>query len=324
MKDEVFDFVIVGAGMTGLDLGARLTTAFPKLNLKILEKSKSCGGRVATRRIDDIKFDHGVQFIEETKYSKPLIQFWRNLGLVQKFPHKSVNGICANSGMTQLPKSIARGQNIEYEFKVASLNIDQNNWQLTSDQGKVLSSRNVLFTAPLPQSLDILTKSNIDYDSNLNEISYSKAIVLLIESHEDFDPTLVYQEGSGETFLSITAQHKKGNSSLPAWTVVMRPSWSHDYFDLNETQILETAIELIEVYIPNLRIKNCTLKKWRYAFSMKQWHKTFEIVKPGVYLAGDAFGGPSVNGALLSSNDLFNHLKPSIDSQVSKTHQVQA
>ena len=55
------DVIIVVAGLTGLYLGQRL-----KLQGKsclILEKSKGLGGRVATRRIDELGLDHGAPYL---------------------------------------------------------------------------------------------------------------------------------------------------------------------------------------------------------------------------------------------------------------------
>ena len=53
---------IVGAGMTGLTAAAELQKE--GIEVFLLDKGKSVGGRMATRRVGDGKADHGAQFFE--------------------------------------------------------------------------------------------------------------------------------------------------------------------------------------------------------------------------------------------------------------------
>jgi predicted NAD/FAD-dependent oxidoreductase len=55
------DTLIVGAGLSGLVLARRLQAAGQKV--QILEKSRGFGGRIATKRVEDVAFDTGAQFI---------------------------------------------------------------------------------------------------------------------------------------------------------------------------------------------------------------------------------------------------------------------
>ena len=51
---------IVGAGMSGLTAGSSLREA--GFDVQIFEKSRGCGGRMATRRSSGLEFDHGAQY----------------------------------------------------------------------------------------------------------------------------------------------------------------------------------------------------------------------------------------------------------------------
>ena len=51
--------VIIGAGMAGLACARHLADA--GLAVVLLDKGRGVGGRVATRRVGDMQFDHGAQ-----------------------------------------------------------------------------------------------------------------------------------------------------------------------------------------------------------------------------------------------------------------------
>ena len=53
------DFAIIGAGLSGCVVSEQLSE---RATVKILEKSKSPGGRMATRVSSQYEFDHGAQF----------------------------------------------------------------------------------------------------------------------------------------------------------------------------------------------------------------------------------------------------------------------
>ena len=96
--------VIIGAGLTGLFLGKLLKDKGEEV--LILEKSRGLGGRVATRRIDQLGLDHGAAFLTATDQ---LVEI-----LIKSKLHYEIltEGILVKGGMNQLAKFIAQGQNI--------------------------------------------------------------------------------------------------------------------------------------------------------------------------------------------------------------------
>lgn len=311
--EDIFDYTIVGSGITGLTLASNIKKTFPNLKIIVLEKSKGCGGRIATRRINESRFDHGLQFIEKSDLTEKWIENWKSENIIQRFVIDSSEKFCAISGVTQLTKNLASSLNIKYEFKVFSLKLNSRYWELTNEEGVKVFAKNIVMTSPLPQSLEILERSELNYDSRFSQIQYSKALVILIESTKDFDPSLIYQENPNENIFSISAQHLKGNSKTPAYTIVMNPTWSEKHFELSDAEVLEKSIQLIKIKWPKLIVNSSHLKKWRYSIPIHTWKNLFECVHPGIYLAGDAFGGPNIDGAIRSSNELFNYLSKTID-----------
>lgn len=305
----IYDVIIIGSGLTGLSLAQRLLQTNPNKKILILEKSKSCGGRMATRRIDDLKFDHGAQFIKVAIESEKWIQVWKQEGVVRKFPSSTLEAVCAVSGITQLAKVLARDLNISYNCRASVLVQRVGLWEIKCDDNVEFKSKTVVLTCPLPQTLEILDRSKLNFDSKLTEIKYSPAVVLLVEGESDFDSELTYSEDLGPDLFSICSQHKKGNSEKPAWTIVMSADWSLPHFEKTDDEILLLANDVVRKRFPRLQMKKSHLKKWRYCKAENRWPKYFESPQNDLYLAGDAFGGASLLGALRSSEAVLKALQ---------------
>jgi hypothetical protein len=298
------DFAIVGAGLTGLSLAWDLVHEFPKLNLEIFEKSRGCGGRMATRRIENLRFDHGAPCIKKTEVSARWIDLWKQNSALLSFPEDEQNSFCGKLGMTDLAKVLARSLPVFYQEKILSLAYKKGTWYLKNDQAIVRKAQQVVLTCPIAQSLEILKMSEIDFDPGL-DIEYSRALVLLVEATQDGKPW-VYREQVGGGIFSICAQHAKGYSQRPSWTVVMDPHWSRDHFDLEDHEIQAQASEVMVRQMPEFTCLQ--IKKWKYCQPLRIWPRWFESPARNLYLAGDAFGGPSLSGALRSSQGLFQNL----------------
>lgn len=308
MSNEAYDSIIVGAGLCGLNLGFEINQKNPTHKLLILEKSKSCGGRMATRRVDDLKFDHGAQFIKSELNSLKLIEFWNNENVISPFPSNNINAYCSSSGMTLLAKAIAKKVQVTYNFKVQKLEFSTSGWKIFSEDESFLNAKQVILTCPLPQSTDILKNSALAYDENLNSITYAKALVLLIESESSSNLPINYQDNINKEIFSLSSQLAKGLSSKPSWTMVMSEAWSEKYFNETDETIIAAAKASLKKLYEFMPIQKIQLKKWRYSHPQKIAQSLFANPHPNLYLAGDAFGGPSLGGTLKSSYAVFKKL----------------
>lgn len=306
------DYAIIGAGLTGLTLGWDLLQKFPHLKVQIFEKSSGCGGRLATRRIGNLTYDHGAQFIKKNKISERWIEIAEKAGSM--IPFTDENSFCSRFGMNRFAKIFANRLPVIYNHKITSLSSKEGFWILKNNEGFDYLSKNIIFTSPLPQSLEILKNSGINFDLSLYDIEYSCALVVMVEkiqhkiNETDFE-SIVYQERIGSGIFSICSQYLKGTSQAPCWTIVMDEYWSKFHFEMQEKKILKEASFLLKKIIPALRLKNAHLKKWKYCQPSKIWPQLFENPTPHLYLAGDAFGGASLLGSLRSSQALFEHLQ---------------
>jgi renalase len=280
------DYVIIGAGLTGLHIAQALENR--NQTYTILEKSKGLGGRVATRRIDDLGLDHGALFLESIDLNLPLKAF------------STVLGNYVPGGMNQIAKFMAKDLKILKEQKVSKLKPLDKSWHLETEEGLILESKNVILTAPLPQALDLLSQNDLAPKENheLYAINYTKALILLaiLESTENFSSQIF--EGHHFQFMKERQLHPEG------LVIQCSPEFSEKYFDQPEAVSTDEILKIFKRSpLGNLKIEKLELKKWRYSRPIATYSQKFLELHPGLYLCGDGFGLP-----LESSKALINHL----------------
>ncbi len=213
--------------------------------------------------------------------------------------------------MTALAKDLAQGLDISFEKRVVSLAQLKNSWRVILDSGEELEAETVILTAPLPQCTEILRQSKLEPDASLLKIQYSKAVVALIEvanvaaglaGHEG------YLEPKSELIFSIADQNLKRLSPVPALTVTLKPEASERLYESTDEEIIATISTELRRLDPGFMATTIQLKKWRYAQPLTRFEDYFFSPAPGLYLAGDAFGGASLNGAARSANALADFL----------------
>ncbi len=296
MNNKIYEYVVVGAGFSGLYLARHLNKAL------VLEKSRGVGGRMATRRDGTFTFDHGAQFVKNDELMKSLITDWSEKGLLQDLGE---NRFCAKGGMTKLAKDLAAQLNIELERKVSKISYQDSFWTIEDDGSHSWKAQNIILTAPVPQIVELLDKSSIHYPQDLKSVIYTKALVFIIKG--DFgDKDSPYQELSTPSIFSISSQKLKGTSSSNAQVVVMKADWSEKHFEESDEAILEKARVILSQELPELTVQDLQLKKWRYAFPQNIYHKPFLSLDHGLYLSGDGFSEGNLNGALKSASSLLN------------------
>ncbi|NOT79709.1 MAG: NAD(P)-binding protein [Bacteriovoracaceae bacterium] len=304
------NYVIIGAGLTGLSLAKKLVDS-GESSVLVLEKSRGLGGRMATRRTLETRFDHGAQFYRLKTDSKIMHQFWlQNNDSHQWFISPAGDHWCAKEGMTSLAKKIAKGLDFSLEKQIQSIVKTDECWLLTSDKGEKWEAKNVILTAPLPQALLLLDKSEINYSAELKKIHYTKALIGLITLKSSIEISQYgYREFNQGDFFSLADQSSKGVSNLPALTLTMSPAFSEKYFDeTDESIVLSSMLKSFKVLYPECEVVGSELKKWRYCQSLNSYEKSFLEVQKNFFLAGDAFGGSSLLGALRSSQALADFL----------------
>lgn len=324
----IYDILIVGAGMSGIAAGNQLIEN--GYNVKILDKGKMLGGRLATRRISiDGKrtvFDYGCKYLEATSY-----EFGNKIiELIKSDDIKKWNITNQNAVLGELDKSLkfinkksireiaiklAKNLDIETNTKVQILKKENIYWNIQTDRKIEYQAKNVILSMPIPQSLDLIKKSNLEFSDQkirkLSEVKYNKSIVGLFTLKEKSN--LIKEGGlkiENEDIAFITDNNLKGiNSNFTAVVVEMTDKFSRSNWNKGETELLSKIKELSKDWI-GTEIFNEQIHKWKYSTPASIYNKRFEVFNNPLplYIIGDAFMGNNVESAYLSGFFSAKHL----------------
>ncbi|MBD3297166.1 MAG: NAD(P)-binding protein [candidate division Zixibacteria bacterium] len=317
--------IIIGAGIAGLSAARRLKElSIPHI---VLDKGRSVGGRMATRRIGKALCDHGAQVIsaqgpdmictvDEWRDSK-LVKSW---GPIKTRPHRGSDFYYAINGMNSIAKHLARDLDVHTSWQAQSVMFDNDIATIQSQDGESMTARSVLLTPPMPQSLALLDAGNVSLDSEhrtlLETIDYDRCIAVLvtIPGQSNVPPPGGLWLGS-EPIQWIADNRKKGLSSQEtAITIHAGPEFSDSHWETDFNEVAQTLLNAASKWIGPEHIE-VQVHRWRYSQAIQTHPKPFALLEsPGLLaFAGDGFRGDQIEGARLSgiaaANALAKHLR---------------
>lgn len=300
--------VVVGAGLSGLVAARELVAAGN--DVIVLDKGRSVGGRLATRRIGRATLDHGAQFFTvRGETFRARVDDWLDRELVRVWCHGfTADGdgyprYCGTDGMNSLAKDLARGLDCRTGQMVFSCRPTEDGWDVVIDDGTVVETDALVLTCPVPQSWALLVQAEFDVPEALFRRQYHRTIALLTAldgpsavphpGGVQFDPT---DADAPCGFVADNAM--KGVSEVPALTLHATQTWSLEHWD-DDTETLRTELlERARPWIGSASVIEAQIKKWRFAGPLEPWPDPCWVDdEHRVVLAGDAFAGPKVEGA---------------------------
>lgn len=319
------DVVIIGAGMSGLMAASVLVAAGRRVTL--LDKGRSVGGRLATRRIGAGQADHGAQFftVRDPEFGA-WVERWRAEGMVYVWSHGWSDGSLADAppdghpryavhgGMNRLAKHLAaqvavQGAEILTNVRVTAVAPQGDGWRLTSEDERSFTADAVVMTAPAPQTLALLnagaTPLAADDRADLERIRYAPSLCGLYVVEGDVhlpEPGAVQRPDAD--FAWIADNRRKGIS--PEATVITLHAsgeWSAAHYDAPDAEISEAFERALRPWLAaDAWIVEEQIKRWRYAApTVLHPERLLRIAAHAPLLVGgDAFGAPRVEGAALS------------------------
>ena len=310
MNEDIYDAIVVGAGISGLAAAGSLQRSGH--TVLVVDKARGVGGRTCVKRIDGAVYDHGAQFLEPvTASDDACIAAWRELGLVQPWPMGDGEGearryVGAN-GMNVIARHLARDLEILLRVRLSEAHWRHGLWHLTDDAHRRLKGKTLILTCPIPQSLLLLESVRDDLTpgviEELESYYYEPCIALLA----DYGPnTEILGDGSMKLEAGpiawISDNSHKGVSPKPgAITIHATAEYSRARYDESDEQISAELLEAASCWLPT-RPESVHVHRWRYARPVRQSEFPCLITgAPGpLAFAGDAFCRGTVLGAFHS------------------------
>ena len=295
--------VIVGAGISGLVAAREL--AAHDVDVTVVDKGRSVGGRLATRRIGDARLDHGAQFFTvRTPAFQARVDDWIERGVVHVWNHGFDGGddhprYVGSAGMNSIAKDLATGVSVETSTMAFTVRAGSGDtrWELVIDDGSARWADAVILTSPIPQSLALLVDAGVDFEGSPMRTEYDRTIGLLVtlDGPSALPSSGGVQDGD-DVFSFIGDNAAKGISPSPAVTFHANPTWSEAHWD--DDDVLERLSHAAMPWLGEASIVEAHVKKWRLATPRTIWPDPCWSTGDGtIVLAGDAFAGPKVEGA---------------------------
>ncbi|MGB7999080.1 MAG: FAD-dependent oxidoreductase [Anaerobacillus sp.] len=326
------DVAIVGGGITGI-LAARKLMEYG-IDVLVMDKSKGVGGRLATRRINGGRADHGAQFFTvRTEMFQQLVDQWEKNQWVSKWFGESHARYKATGGMNQLVKNLASEVPLHVLSKVERIEKKEEGYLVIPEKGEQVWAKKILLTPPAPQSLQLLEASEVLMTVNatqtLQQIAFNPALVGLVTLKDGANtrlPLYGHQDQNlPEGIERVVDSHAKGISEESILSIYATADFSNFFYKKEDDVILTEMLHRLAYLTPDVVVAK-QLKRWRYAQADSVYPNRFLQVTEdeGIYVAGDAFlhhedqsGRTRIESAVMSGLSVAEEIHDSFSRRAS-------
>ncbi len=319
MSEETLDAVVVGGGLSGLIAANILERS--GLSIAVLELEEDVGGRLASIALGDGLADAGAQFFTvRTPEFQNWVQQWLVEGIVYMwstgFAYSSIEAAttsypryAVHGGMQALARHLAQDiADVRTQTAVTTITPVGDTWMVQDEAGDIFTTRGIVLTTPVPQSLAILragaTRLSPRDLAVLNNIQYLPTLCALFQVEGPLhlpEPGAVQRPHAPISWIADNRQ--KGISHETLVTVHASSDYSQQIWPQPDSQILRTLREALKPYSDErTKVLQARLIRWPYATPHPVHDERCLQAEdlPPLFFAGDAFGGPRVEGAVLS------------------------
>lgn len=275
---------IVGAGMAGLACARRLTASGHMVQL--FDKGRGVGGRVATRRLDGIAFNHGAQWATARDPAfLALLSEWQRDGVAAPWPAATGDGERHWVGvpsMTALPRALA-DTDIALRRHVSFLHREAGGWMLrhtdaalavpgsVDDQGGELAGPFdcVALALPSPQATALLRAIGHDFAEAAAGATYAPCWSVLAAFADQVPGPDVLRAAGDALGWAARESSRPGAPVIPgrdAWTLHATGDWSRAHLEDEPASVIAA---LLAAFAARTGATGAPLSvaahRWRYA-----------------------------------------------------------
>lgn len=308
--------LIIGAGMAGL-------TAARELHLQgwdvvVLDKGRGVGGRMATRRIEQARADHGAQYFSATTpefqklvqklLAEQIITEWSTAYPSPADTSPDQPHYVGIGGMNAVAKALSKDLTVLTAETAISFSLEGSQWLVKTESGGEYRADALLITIPAPQALALVEKSEFPLStadqSALTAIQYQPSIAVMVALNR---PVQLPASGAvryetGDIAWVADNAHKGISPGQPSLTIHASADFSRTHFDDDLNAVGHQLTDQVRAWLPADSISTLQVHRWRYSLADQRHPAPFlqaEAALPLLF-GGDGFGAGNVEGAFTS------------------------
>ena len=311
--------VVVGAGMTGLT--AARVLSHQGHDVVVVDKARGPGGRMSTRRIAELRFDHGAQYFtaRDPHFSRH-VAAWRERGLVRAWDARIATvgdraggskshvteRFVAIPGMSAICSELSKElADCRFGWEVRKLKRRGSGWLLTSSERQTLECDVLVMTTPPEQARALLADPEVDELTGDVEMLPCWALMLVLDQplFAEYDAAFVNRGPLGW----VSGQRSRPERpAAEAWVLQANPEWSSVHLEKPADKVRDLLIEAARdlPLSQDFKVESAVAHRWRYALARKPLDcGAIWLSSKNLALAGDWCHGSRVEGAFLSGTE---------------------
>jgi renalase len=301
---------VIGAGIAGLTI-AHALTAEGRTPL-VLDKGRTPGGRMATRRFEEGLFDHGLPAIEPGARSVELIQAGTDAGILKSVEMEGKTVFISPTGLSSLGKHLGSGLDLRLQARAGLCRREEDSVVFPVENGdgdafEIEVTGSLFVTAPLPQAQEIVGNLLGPALTDLPN-PYSRCLVALavLEEEDALPGGPLLRDLDGPDFERLVLEFLKFPDRKPGLSLRATPEASDRLFDADAAEqeaFFRQGFADLGIEVGQGRLQ---VKKWGYSKPLsgsREQCLTTEVGAVKVVVCGDAFAsdfGSGVERALAS------------------------
>lgn len=307
---------LLGAGLAGLAAARRLRAAGAAVRL--YDKGRAPGGRVATRRAGGGQFDHGAQYFtaREPGFAAAL----REAGAA---PWPDAERFVGTPGMSALPRALAAGLDIALSRQIIGLRREGATWHLRhADAAAVRPGQTetdapteedgpfdaIGLTCPAPQAVPLIAALRPDWAARLGATLAAPCWTLMLRFEARLDLPDTLRPEAGPIGWAARDSAKPGrDGSAECWVVQANAAWSRAELETAPDAVADALLAALAPRLPAPAF--AASHRWRYALVERPLGEPcLADAGLGLGLAGDWCVGPRGEAAWRSGEALAEAL----------------
>ena len=317
---------VVGAGIAGLACARALHDTGHEV--RVFEKSRGVGGRMATRRTDQGTFDHGAQyFTARDPLFRQVVDGWLGAGIVALYAGRIVRlnsavatalsheelRYVATPGMPAPCRALGKDIDVMSECTVSAVTPGEEGWRVSWEEGGESGFDAVALAVPAVQALPLCSAVPA-LGQRVAQGSHAPCWAVMVHYAQplpvQFDAAFISNAAVGWAMRDAS---RPGRVAGERWVLHATADWSRTHL---EAAAATVAPELVEAFHAAAGISAKAIEirghRWRYALSPGLKEGCLWNAERHIGACGDWCADGRIEGAYLSGLALAAELKAAI------------